>query len=456
MKHRLNAAAVIPVALLGLALAVNLGVGARGGIGRPVTSDAHYFLELARSLADGDGYRVRDGFWPDEPSMRRLPAWPMLVASLLRAAPAVSPAAVARTTALVLNALLAPILFLVALRVSRRLSVASVAGVLQMVHPTGLYLAGQALSEPLFLALAAGGVLLLLRPGRVRPVGYLVLGTACLVRANFVLWVVFAVMIGAVVRFRGADRSAMAWVRAAACAALFLVPPMLWCVRNYAASGHFPVLSTLRGQTFYGGNNAVVAELSAYWGWWVFPNEIPGEPTMYALSRTMSEYEVDVYYFGRGKQYVMSHLAGMPRLWFGKVVRAYVPVPWKGGMGSWAVGLFRLALYAAVLVTAVARRAHIRSEYGTILAAMLLTNVLTVLVFWGYSRFAFQVEPFLTLPAAWAVVSGVTLLKGGKRGVTGDGCEPADGEELTKAGFARDRSDQSSVISDQSSVISHQ
>ena len=123
-------------------------------------------------------------------------------------------------------------------------------------------------------------------------------------------------------------------------------------VRNYKISGEFPVLSTLRGQTFYGGNNDLVANTWRWWGYWVFPNAIPGETPMVELAEFMSEVDVDAYYTQRGKAWIRAHIAGLPRLALGKLTRAYVPVPWKLTSAPFLQGSMYLLLKLARICSA--------------------------------------------------------------------------------------------------------
>ena len=188
------------------------------------------------------------------------------------------------------------------------------------------------------------------------------------------------------------------------CMTLFLVPSFFWAIRNYHVCGHFPVLSTLRGQTFYGGNNSVVANTLDLWGYWVFPNSIPGERPMYELSHTMSEQEVDVYYFDKGKAWVKSHWSEMPRLVLGKLVRAYVPIPWKPSLKSWFVAAWRWGIYVAGIAGILLTWRRWPFSLKLIFSAMVLSNVMTVVFFWGCARFAFELDPFLIPFAVLAVL----------------------------------------------------
>jgi hypothetical protein len=195
---------------------------------------------------------------------------------------------------------------------------------------------------------------------------------------------------------------------------LFLIPSTLWACRNYGICGHFPVLSTLRGQTFYGGNNDVVANDLEYWGYWVFPNSIPGETTMLALAASLSEYQVDCYYFTKGKDYARKNWFAMPRLLLGKAIRAYVPVPWKPGLGAYVVSAFRWVVFLSALIGIYLLWRRLNTGCLIIVGAMAMTNLFTVLMFWGCARFSFALEPFLLPFSACAVCYGVAYACGGR------------------------------------------
>lgn len=462
--------------VLSLALAVNFTVGLKMGMSKPMTSDAEFYLLIAKSLAAGDGYSLREGFWPDTPTMTRSPAWPFAVSVGLRVCPGLSPDVVMRGLNLVLNSLVAVLVALLARRMiscqvaellrespeapaftaSRTQQLGNsttlfsiLAGALYIVHPQALYLAYGGASEILFLVLSLTGTLLLLSqkqrvmscsvaellhkepsslsrndPTTQQPNnstafpaadlgGFLLLGLACLVRPNFILWIVFFAGLVILRPRTGGVASALVygghyvarrgfarWLAIIGVGILiFLTPSLLWAVRNYQICGHFPVFSTLSGQTLYGGNNGIVANNLEQWGYWVFPNAIPGETPMVELSRRMSEYEVNDYYNRKGSEYIRTHLLEMPRLWLGKMLRAYWPLPWKATAGGLVAGVYRGLLYLAVVAGLIIGWRRLSRPYGVILTAMVLANIATVLIFWGCSRFAFAVEPFL-IPVA--------------------------------------------------------
>ena len=409
--HKLTHIRYLAVGVLIVALVVNFGLGLGAGIDRPMTSDSLYFRHLAENMAAGEGYIIKEGFWPADPSMRRLPGWPAVILAAIKLVPFASPDAVMRSLDLLINSLTALILFLLTFRILKRKAPAFIAALIYIIHPSALHSAYMGLSEPLFVFLVAGGILLLLnwpRPSALA--GFILLGSACLVRANFVLWIgFFAVFCGLRLLYARVlpDRKLMGL--AAISVILFCLPSSLWMLRNSRVCGHFPVMSTIRGQTFYGGNNEVVAEDLGLWGYWIFPDSVPGETPMRELASTKSEYEVDDYYFRKGTAFVERNIRDMPRLWLGKMIRAFVPIPWKFSFGSWAVCVFRWLIYIGALLGLRIGWRGVPRGYNAFLLSTVAVTVITVLGFWGCSRFAFAMEPFL-LPIAGAGVAGVPAM----------------------------------------------
>jgi len=393
------------------ALLVNAVVAWQLGWRRPMTSDAEYFLDIAVSVAEGRGYRLDHGFWSGAPTASRMPGWPLLVAAALRLSPGGDPNVVMRVTAVVANVIAAGLVALLAWCILRKASCAAFAGLGFALNPTAAYLAYEGMSEPFFIVLVAGGVILTLEARwSSRFAGLLLLGLACLVRAQFVLWIGLALPLAGLCWWRRGGRlSWSAFLRISCGLVIFVAPLFVWTARNATVSGRFPLVSTIRGQTFYGGNNPIVADTFGYWGYWVFPDDVPGETPMAELSKTLDEFEVDAYYYEKGRRFIREHAAAMPRLWLGKLVRAYVPIPWKPSMGTWAVNGYRWVLYGLALMGFLSQRRAIPTAYGVALAGVAFANVVPVLMFWGCARFAFPLEVFL-LP-----VAGLNLNRVGAR-----------------------------------------
>lgn len=397
MKNSVRTSALIFLSIFLFSFLVAAAVFWKLGLAKPMESDAAYFLELAENLSVGRGYVLDHTFWPGERSMRRFPGWPFVVSLVLRGVGDVDPSTVMRWLTLLVHAAGSGVIGLLAWQLFARARAAFVAGAAHALHPAGWYFAHAGLSEPLFVLLIALGALFFVSRRRFcMPGAALVLGCAVLVRGSLIAWLLLAAVFSAISLVRqGCWPKPRALRLAVLFAFVFLAPSGLWAVRNRQVCGEFPVLSTIRGQTFYGGNNAVVAGTLDYWGYWVFPDEIPGEPTMRELAATLSEREVDQYYHEQGMRYILANKLAMPRLLLGKLIRAFVPIPWKPVLGSCVVSAYRWLLYVCFAVGAVRMWRQTDMRYRFFFLSMCATTMLTVLVFWGNARFAYSLEPLL-------------------------------------------------------------
>lgn len=385
------------LAVLAIALVVNLGAAVALGLRRPMASDAFYFRDIARNLASGKGYRQTESLWPGTLTMMRLPGWPFVVAGVFRIAPGADPDLAMRLTAIAVNNAAAAAVALLAVRLFGLPSLGIFSGALYALHPTGIYSTYTGLSEPLFALTMVGGVLLLLSRGiACNMAGFVLVGYACLVRPNYILWGAAAAGIVALLALKRRiplDRRTVAV--GVAGIVLTGLPLLGWAARNYGVCGKFPVVSTIRGQTFYGGNNEVVAGSRLYWGYWVFPDDVPGERKMAELAKCMSEVEIDQYYQGKGLAYIRDNPRAIPMLCLGKLVRGFVPVPWNVTVETLAVSAYRWLLYIASVLGVVFVWRTVDMRYRVAFLGMFLATVATVVWFWGCARFAFAFEPFL-------------------------------------------------------------
>ena len=360
-----------------------------------VSGDALLCMGIARNLAAGRGYVVAT-LWRDTRTMERAPVWPALLSASAWLASGADDTTSVRVTAACLNAANAVLLFGITWMLSRDRRISAAAGAGYALYPVALTLAATGCAEIAYVFVAALGTLLLLRGGRAFYPGALVLGLTVLVRSNFILLPVMAGL-AAIPMFRIRRVPG----RFVAAAALFWLPSGLWIARNYALSGEFPILSTIEGETLYGANNDYVASNLAVWGYWVFPDEIPGQTAKKDLAATMSELQVDRYYHRKGIAFLKQHWLGLPRLEVGKLIRGLVPVPWIPNWGSYCVFLFRAALYAAVLLSLRTLRT-MDPLFRILVTGMFLVVLVTELVYYGTYRFTFCTEVFL-LPvvATW-------------------------------------------------------
>jgi len=215
------------------------------------------------------------------------------------------------------------------------------------------------------------------------------------------------------------------WARCAILCFLAMMPPGLWVLRNYSASGHFPVISALEGETLYGSNNDVVANDLGAWGYWIVPNAIPGEtakPVLGAILR--DDVQLNDYYHDKAITWVRGHLSSIPRLVLGKFIRAFAPIPWVPLVPSYVAFSARFLLYVFAALFLPFWWRGIDRRYLLALAGMTLVHLWTTAVYYGCFRFTHCFVEILLVPCiavgvqqwladrSWARGAGVKL--GGK------------------------------------------
>ena len=382
------------VFLLGIA-ASSLIVKSQGGFSRAPGGDGPEYITLARSLAAGRGYINPHSHWPTDPSLARLPLWPILLVPGAWLFPNQTDGFLLRGTGAVMHALGAVCLVLLAFYLSRDYFAAALSGTIFAFYPPALSLVDGGYSEPAFVVFAAAGLLLVFQTGWKQFLGALLLGASVLVRSNLlILPFLFALFAEA------SDKSTRQhWKHFCLLTLIFLIPASLWIARNYLVSGAFPMLTGADGETLYGGNNPVVASEMAFWGNWVFADQVPGETPERVLAQTMSEKQVDHYYLNQGLAFMRHHLLAYPRLVTGKLIRSFIPVPWIPSASSYFASFVRLALYVGVF-WAWRRRAIRDQRFTLFLAAVLATTVITTVIFCGTFRYTFCLETFLIIVVA--------------------------------------------------------
>jgi hypothetical protein len=313
-----------------------------------------------------------------------------------------------RGTGILVHALAAVLMALLTFRIWSNSAAAALAGVFFGAFPPELARVSMGDSEPAFCLFASCGLLLLVAPSRRRWVqgcGALLSGLAVLARSNYLI-LPFTATIAILLIDPGLFRN---WKRMAVLAGLFFLPASAWVVRNYLVSGEFPLVSALEGETLYGGNNAVVATDLDFWGAWIWADRIPGERPRQELARSMNEAQVNEYYRCNAVRYALDNWRSYPRLIFGKLVRAFVPIPWNG-LDAWAelaLACIRGALYLGFF-WCVVRGGVLTKTYAIYLTAILLVTLVTTVVFYGTIRFTMCLDAYLLPCISVAVVKYFT------------------------------------------------
>lgn len=359
--------------------------------------DTPYYLALAESLAKSPAeYINAKSFWETSPAMDRAPGWPFLLSLAIRTFPTANRLLLVKSTGAVVSVLGALLLAVLTKQLTRDDRMSLFAGLVAAINPISLSLVDTGGCEPLFVLLATLAMMGMIRGGWHISWGLLLLGAATLVRQFFVLFpfCLFGLLVLRALLRRG-KAPVYQPVPLMVGLVLFTLPVGTWVYRNYLVSGEAPVLSTLRGETFYGANNRVVANDLENWGYWIFPDEIPGELPKKELAKKMNQLELDRYYFHKGMSYLSENWFSLPRLLVGKLIRAYVPVPWKPLWPSYIAFSFRILLYMLFSTTLTRSLQACSLAYVLPFCAMLIVSVLTTLIFYGTYRFVYCVEPFL-------------------------------------------------------------
>ncbi|HZW30476.1 MAG TPA: glycosyltransferase family 39 protein [Isosphaeraceae bacterium] len=285
------------------------------------------------------------------------------------------------------------------------------------VWPFSLFYSAELLSEPLgtfwLLAYVAAALEFAARPGAVRAVvAGLLLGLALLTRGNVVLLMPLT-LVWAVVQFRRRPR-ALAWALAIPMVALATVAP--WTIRNYRVFGAFVPLSTGAGDVLLGSNNRLVVTDPDYYGYWVFPDELPEyrEPLKapndeLVRDRLESKLAVEWVQNNQDQWWYLLH-SKFRRLWTPFLQPRSPRLHRIGTLVAWGPVLVLFALAFVPTGIAWLRRGH----PGWLIHLVILSVVLNALVFWGSSRFRYPIEG-LCLILAGAAVVGLVQWVGNRR-----------------------------------------
>lgn len=358
------------------------------------------YQTLALSLAREGRFELEPGV----PSAFRAPGLPLALAGLYRLF-GEEPAA-ARWMQIFAGALSA----LVLLRLARALGFAPqgafLAALAFALLPLNVIYCGSFLSEPLatlmLLCFALAGVHALGARNAGSQVFWaalagLAMGAGTLVRSPgiFVLPIFAALVVVGSGRTYG-HRARVALVFLAA-AALCLAP---WAVRNARVLDQPTLIASNGGSTFWGSNNAVVADpKSPDWGSWV-PTGSLGDTKALEVSILPGEVERDRREFELGVAFLREHPGAWAPLLAGKLVRIFRPPQSENtGFRRLVFVSQTVLLPLALLGMIAARRRWTHRDRLAPVDAVLFAYLATTLIFYTSERFRAPVEPFLVLYA---------------------------------------------------------
>jgi hypothetical protein len=403
MAPRRFGVALTGIVLVALALRIVVAVGVSPD---RLTGDPAFYDAVGVSLAAGRGWPRPAG----RPTALHPPAWPYVLGATYAVA---GPGAHARwRAARVVNSLFgAAAVALIGLIAAAVWSpvVGLVSAGLAAVYPPAIALGATLYSEPLFVALALGALLAVLRhrraPQRRRWVllAGVLTGLAVLSRANGVILLApFALAVGT-------RRSLRAPAALVAVAVLTVAP---WTVRNAVVLHAVVPVSTNLGKTLAGTYNPVAQRHRFRW---ITGRLLPAsyrpalaEPAEPARSSALTRLALG---------YIRRHPLAVAKAGVWNTARLAELDPagrsiLAGGLGSRRLARFSIAGFAAMAALAAAgaftRRARATPAFFWLVPGLLwLTTVVTAAQF---SRFRAPLDPFLVMLAALALTAAAERL----------------------------------------------
>jgi 4-amino-4-deoxy-L-arabinose transferase-like glycosyltransferase len=388
------------------ALVLRVAIACYAGLNAPPQSgsDAEEYDRYAWNVAQGRGYR---GMSPDVQDQDHLTAYRTPGTSLLWAGLFKlfgHRFDVVRLAHCLLGAASCLLVFAVAEKwFGRRVAWWSAA--IWAVYPTSLMFSADLLSEALaaflFLAYLAACATWAARPRWAGALGAgAALGLCLLAHPSKIVMVPLA-LVWAVGQWRR-QPSRMVQAIAIPLVALAVVAP--WTIRNYVVFKKFIPLSTMGGSSLLQGNNDVVASDPALRGYCVWDTQIPG------CAELLRAPDDEVQRDRVAQRLAVEWIKGHPETWLllaqAKVRRGFTPFLQQGNV------YYRLA-YAAVwgsillllmigFVPSLVSSLRQGSPSWLIHLGILHFVVLTV-VFFGFARYRFSIEPLCIMIAVWTV-----------------------------------------------------
>ena len=217
--------------------------------------DQREYVELARNFSSGEGLRFFDARFDDNVYAYRTPGYPLLIAACgnsLR---------IVRLVQAVMDSGTVVAAYLLTMRLIDRRGAARLAAIGIALNPFLIYFTGLLLSETLYTALLAWGMVLLLARSRLDRwlwwIGGMLLAVSVLVRPGAIGLPVVLGLVSALVNRHWPQPYDLRWAPpvGATMLALTLAALTPWALRNHRVLGEWVLTSTNGGITLYDGNH---------------------------------------------------------------------------------------------------------------------------------------------------------------------------------------------------------
>jgi 4-amino-4-deoxy-L-arabinose transferase-like glycosyltransferase len=357
-----------------------------------LSSDARDYDQLAWNLAQGIGFTGYPTFL--RPTSFRAPLYPFFLAAVYLVFGRNLVAA--RLVQALVGALACPISAKIADKLFGR-RVALLAGLGMALHPLLIYFEGWIITDTLFIFLLTLTVLLALRaieqPTAAGAIGTgVVLGLSVLTRPQAILMLPLLLVWFAVNLKTTGTRARFVLVSLVFVATIGVLMP--WTIRNYSVQGEWVFISAQGGYTFYSANNP-----------YAFGGHVPGWPPPI---EGLSESQRDREYYRRGLAWIRTSPVDFLRLLPRKFIRLWSPFQVNTEIVEYPLpyATFVKAVYLLYLCLAAYGATKLGPHWrlSAILYFPLICFVLTGLIYYGGTRYALPMAPFLVILAAVGVV----------------------------------------------------
>jgi hypothetical protein len=371
--------------------------------------DQREYLSLARNLLHGQGLQFLDARFNDSVRAFRMPGYPLLIAACGGDVRAV------RVVQAILDTSTVLAVFLLAGAFVRGRAGPLLAAAFVAFNPYLIYFASLILSETLFTAMLAWGLVLLSRGNgrhsrrgsQLWLLGGLLLALSVLVRPSALA---LPVVLGLLAQFLN-PRTASAYESNDQAGSRWRLPPgfalvlltilclLPWAIRNRVVLGRWIWLDTNSGFTLYDGYNADATGASDQ----TFVDRLPE-------LQVLGEVERDDYLSQQAAEYARSHRARVAELIGAKLLRTWSPVPLSQEYSRPSLRLIALAYslpFDLLVIIGLIWGRLPRAAKAFLLAPALYFSIIHALTV-GSLRYRVPAEPPLAVLIAGLVAGGAT------------------------------------------------
>jgi 4-amino-4-deoxy-L-arabinose transferase-like glycosyltransferase len=361
--------------------------------------DQREYLSLGRNLLHDGSLSFVDPRFQQTVYAYRTPGYPVFIAIL-----GGSPLAI-RLAQAIIDASTVLAIYLLARQLSANNNVGLLAGFLVAMNPFLIYFCGLLLSETLFTALLAWGLLLLVRRRII--LGSAIFFAAVLVRPSALVLTPLLAGVAALNPIGMQPYSFIAALRrpligVITVSSVIFIGLLPWAARNHQLLDNWIWTTTNSGVTMYDGFNPAATGASDQ----RFLAEMPE-------LRSMNEVQRSQYLSRSARSWITDHWRQLPSLTLNKIARTWSPIPLSKEFSRpayrWISALYAIPFDLLLIIGLISPTLTRRAKVTLLMPAIYFTLVHAMSI--GSLRYRVPVEPELAILTA----VGVTLISGGAK-----------------------------------------